>query len=290
MNIKNLHFHYGKTPILKNINLTFEEGKIYGLIGANGAGKTTLLSLLSKIFTKYKGEINGIEKAGLLIQGTTLYEEATGLENLKLFCKERQLDFDKIDYVLSLVGIDEENRNKKVKNCSQGFKQRLGIARSFLTDSNMVILDEPFTAVDLPTIQILKKAIKNYVSQNNKTIIISSHQLREIEELINIGIIIDNGEIKNVFDFDERKQKIDNFTLFITTLEAEKWISVFESTDLKLDYFSEGLKITFTENYPIWKILQLTTQNNLTWIRIENREPLETIFQNQLSSLSNLAE
>jgi ABC-2 type transport system ATP-binding protein len=290
MTIKNLYFHYGKTLILKNINLTFEEGKIYGLIGVNGAGKTTLLSILSGIFKKYKGEINGIEKAGLLIQGTTLYEEATGLENLKLFCKERQLDFDRINYVLELVGIDEENRNKKVKNCSQGFKQRLGIARSFLTDSNMVVLDEPFTAVDLPTIQILKKAIKNYVAQNNKTIIISSHQLREIEELINVGIIIDKGEIKNIFDFDERKANTTNSTLFITTLETEKWISIFENIDLKLEDFSEGLKINFTENYPIWKILQFATQNNLTWIRIETREPLETIFHNQLSSLSKLAE
>lgn len=285
MTIKNLHFHYGKTQILKNINLTFEEGKIYGLIGANGAGKTTLLSILSGIFKKYKGEINGINKAGLLIQGTTLYEEATGIENLKLFCKERKLDFDRIDYVLSLVGIDEENGNKKVKNCSQGFKQRLGIARSFLTDSNLVVLDEPFTAVDLPTIQILKKAIKNYVSQNNKTIIISSHQLREIEELINIGIIIDNGEIKNIFDFDERNSNKESSTLFITTLESEKWISIFENTDLQLENFSEGLKINFTENYPNWKVLQTATQNNLNWIRIETREPLETIFHTQLSKL-----
>lgn len=286
MTIKNLHFHYGKTPILKNINLSFEEGKIYGLIGANGAGKTTLLSILSGIFKKYKGEIKGINKAGLLIQGTTLYEEATGVENLQLFCKERKIDFSQIDYVLGLVGIDEENRNKKVKNCSQGFKQRLSIARSFLTDSNLVVLDEPFTAVDLPTIHILKKAIKNYVSQNNKTIIISSHQLREIEELINIGIIIDNGEIKNIFDFDERNSNKESSTLFITTLETEKWISIFENTDLQLENFSEGLKINFTENYPSWKIIQIASQNNLHWIRIETREPLETIFHNQLSKLA----
>ncbi len=285
MKIENLHFQYGKTSILKNINLSFEEGKIYGLIGANGAGKTTLLSILSGIFKKYRGEITGIEKTGLLIQGTNLYEEATGIENLKLFCKERKIEFSQIDYVLGLVGIDEENRNKKVKNCSQGFKQRLSIARSFLTDSNLVILDEPFTAVDLPTIQILKKAIKEYVSQNNKTIIISSHQLREIEELINIGIIIDNGEIKNIFDFDERKANTTNSTLFITTLETEKWISIFENTELQLESFSEGLKINFTENYPSWKIIQIASQNNLNWIRIETREPLENIFHNQLLNL-----
>ena len=91
------------------------------------------------------------------------------------------------------------------------------IARSFLTDSNLVILDEPFNTVDLSTIQILKKALKEYVNQRN-SIIISSHQLREIEELMDIGIIIDNGEIKSNFDFDKKNVQTNNSPLFVTTL------------------------------------------------------------------------
>ena len=101
MTVENVYFYCKKTPILKNINFRFQEGKIYRLIGANGAGRTTLLSILSRIIKKYKGEIKEISKVELLIQGTTLYEHATGFENLKLFCIEREIDFSRINYVLN---------------------------------------------------------------------------------------------------------------------------------------------------------------------------------------------
>ena len=132
------------------------------------------------------------------------------------------------------------------------------IARSFLTASNLVILDEPFNTVDLSTIQILKKALKEYVNQRN-SIIISSHQLREIEELMDIGIIIDNGEIKSNFDFDKKNVQTNNSPLFVTTLEANQWISIFKNENLQVRNFSEGIIISFTEEYPIWKIIQIAT-------------------------------
>ena len=117
MKIKNTHFKYksSKSEVLSDINLSFRSKKLYGLIGPNGTGKTTLLSILSGIVKPDSGSVEIYTTPGILIQGISMYEEASGLENLELFCNETNTSKDNIDYVLNLVGIDELQRKLKYK-------------------------------------------------------------------------------------------------------------------------------------------------------------------------------
>ena len=120
MEIANLSFQYGKKSVLDHIQLSFDKGKIYGLIGENGAGKTTLISILAGSLKARSGEIKGIKQPGLLLQGIGFYDEATPVENLKIhqqITRNHSLD---ISYLLDLLDFGQEYRQKKVKELSQG--------------------------------------------------------------------------------------------------------------------------------------------------------------------------
>lgn len=202
---KNVNKQFKKTPILKNVNLEFENGKIYGLIGRNGSGKSVFLKLLCGFYEPTEGQIYfdnvDLKKSGLfppstrsLIEKPNFLPYLTGFENLKLLANiQKKISDEKIIEVLNKVNLTNDI-NKKYCEYSLGMKQKLGIAQVLMEDPEVIVLDEPFNGIEDETAKKIRKILLEE-KEKNKIIIIASHIKEDIEELADIVFKVDNGEI-----------------------------------------------------------------------------------------------
>ena len=205
---KNVNKQFKKTPILKNVNLEFENGKIYGLIGRNGSGKSVFLKLLCGFYEPTEGQIYfdnvDLKKSGLfppstrsLIEKPNFLPYLTGFENLKLLANiQKKISDEQIIEVLNKVNLTNDI-NKKYCEYSLGMKQKLGIAQVLMEDPEVIVLDEPFNGIEDETAKKIRKILLEE-KKKNKIIIIASHIKEDIEELADIVFKVDNGEILEV--------------------------------------------------------------------------------------------
>lgn len=229
---KNLTKEYNGTYAVKNVNMTVEKGKIYGLLGKNGAGKTTTMCMLLGLIKPSNGIIKlfGMDaqnkknkteiykKIGSIIETPGFYPQLTGKENLKIFSKIRgDYNPENINKILKLVNLHNEEK-KKFKNYSLGMKQRLGLAEALLHEPELLILDEPINGLDPAGIIEIRDLLINITKELGMTVFISSHILSEIELLADeIGIINDGQLIKELTKEELKQQtnkkviiKVDN--------------------------------------------------------------------------------
>lgn len=224
------------------------EGDILGFIGPNGAGKTTTIKLILGLqsITSGKVYINGydieenfkkaIENVGTIVESPDLYMYMSGYENLKLVANlYKNVDKKRIDEIVKLVGL--ENRIKdKVSKYSLGMRQRLGIAQAILHRPKLLILDEPTNGLDPEGIKEVKVLLKKLAKQENMAILISSHNLAELDTFCNKISIIKNGEIVETNDIDTFKKDIKN-NCYI--LEVEDSSVIGSIIDYKMDILTE---------------------------------------------------
>ena len=224
------------------------EGDILGFIGPNGAGKTTTIKLILGLqsITSGKVYINGydieenfkkaIENVGTIVESPDLYMYMSGYENLKLVANlYKNVDNKRIDEIVKLVGL--ENRIKdKVSKYSLGMRQRLGIAQALLHRPKLLILDEPTNGLDPEGIKEVKVLLKKLAEQENMAILISSHNLAELDTFCNKISIIKNGEIVETNDIDTFKKDIKN-NCYI--LEVEDSSVIGSIVDYKMDILTE---------------------------------------------------
>ena len=192
LSLKNISFSYGKTPVLKNISYEFEKGKMYCIVGKSGAGKTTLLSLLSGLASPTEGEIvydgKNVAKIdkytfrskyiGVVFQSFNLITKYTALENVVLSMdvagykvknkKQRATE------LLSSVGLDADEANRRVLKLSGGQQQRVAIARALSYDPDIILADEPTGNLDAET-QNEIMAIFRELTNQGKCVILVSH-------------------------------------------------------------------------------------------------------------------
>lgn len=228
---KNLNKKIGKKDILKNVSLEVQEGDILGFIGPNGAGKTTTIKLILGLQKITSGEvkINGydikkdfekaIEKVGTIVENPDLYMYMSGLDNLKIIARlYKNVDQKRIEEVIKLVGL--ENRIKdKVSKYSLGMRQRLGIAQAILHKPNLLILDEPTNGLDPEGIKQLRDLLTKLAKQEKMAILISSHNLAELESFCNKVSIIQNGEIIETSTLEEAK-RVDGKMIYEIELDS----------------------------------------------------------------------
>ena len=206
----NLSKSFGLQEVLTNINFDIQSGDIVGLIGKNGCGKTTLMKMIlgftsqTKGYIQFEGDPNyrtkrkTLNKIGFLLD-CRLFEDFSAYDNLKLFSmysstvNEENLD-DRIERLLKFVGLD--NSKKLVKSYSFGMKQRLGLALALLDDPEFLILDEPFVGLDPTGVRVLLDYIVKLRREKGVTILISSHQLHEIEEICDYFLFINEKSIE----------------------------------------------------------------------------------------------
>lgn len=231
---ENLHKSFRKKEILKDVSLEICSGDILGFIGPNGAGKTTTIKLILGLQKIGSGKviINGfdiqknfekaIAKVGAIIENPDLYMYMSGYDNLKLISNlYPNVDEKRINEVIKLVGL--ENRiNDKVSKYSLGMRQRLGVAQAILHKPNLLILDEPTNGLDPEGIKDLRELLVKLAKNENMGILISSHNLAELESFCNKVSIIKSGVIVETSDLETVKKEASEGNYIIEVDDARK--------------------------------------------------------------------
>lgn len=180
--IHHLSKRYGKTEVLRDLSVTYEPGKIYGLAGENGAGKTTLFNCVMGL-TSYEGEIRKPAhlSVGYLPAENHFYTLVTGQEYLDFCVKAKGKSIEKAK-VEEINEIFQLPLRRYASEYSTGMKKKLALMALLLQDNDLYILDEPFNGLDLYACIQLKKIIRSLKSRG-KTLLVSSHQLSILREL-----------------------------------------------------------------------------------------------------------
>ena len=204
---------YGRKIILDNLNLKLNNGQILGLLGPNGVGKSTIFNLITGLKEVDHGEIiiDGINctnlpinerftkfKLGLVPQYGGVIQDLTLINNLKLVAeihiKEKYLIEQKINKLISQFEF-ESLLNIKAKHLSGGQRKKLVIAMALINDPKILLLDEPFAALDILTIKMLQEIILNLQSTEEISVVICDHQARDLLSCVDRAIILSNGQI-----------------------------------------------------------------------------------------------
>lgn len=204
--IDNLTKKYNNCIALDKVHIKLEKGEIYGLVGKNGAGKTTLMRMIAGLSIPTSGHIilfgqskgKGLQiarkKIGCMIENPSIVPYLTGKENLQLQQRLRGIKKSNCEVELKLVGLSAKDK-KKAKDYSLGMKQRLGIAIALLGNPEVVILDEPINGLDPVGVTEIRDLLINLCKNRNLTILVSSHNLPEMNQVATQYIFIDNGKI-----------------------------------------------------------------------------------------------
>lgn len=201
--IKDLAFSYGKTPILKSITTTLEEGRIYGLLGENGVGKTTLLTLLCGLKKVCSGSIttdgeNPFDRTPTLLQNQFYLPDEVLPVAMKAECfaKERGAFWPDYDHskFLEIMKEFENDPAKKMNQMSAGQLKKTYISLALACGCKYIFMDEPTNGLDIPSKTQFRNAIMKYTSDDS-TIVISTHQVRDLENIIDPIIILDRQDV-----------------------------------------------------------------------------------------------
>ena len=204
---KGLTKQYGDKEVVKDVDLKVPRAHVYGFMGPNGAGKSTTLKMILGLIRKSAGQVtidgisvnrkNRIEvlrETGSLIESPSYYGHLTGKENLEIVQTLKNVPEQEIDQVLKLVRM-ESQQNKRVREYSLGMKQRLGLAEALLGRPELLILDEPTNGLDPAGIQEMRELIRELPKRMGMTVLVSSHLLSEIDQMVDYVGIIDHGHL-----------------------------------------------------------------------------------------------
>lgn len=201
--VKGVWKYFGDFPALREIDLNVTAGSCLALIGRNGAGKTTLLRILAGLSRPAKGSITlqggdprsleARRQVGILGHGIAVYEELSALENLRLYEKLYSLPSGTAERWLERVSLDRV-KTGLVREFSRGMRQRLAVARAFLHEPAILILDEPFTSLDDRAIALLQSLLRE-ARDRGASVVMSTHQLREALELASDVALLQRGRL-----------------------------------------------------------------------------------------------
>jgi len=207
LEIVELTKNYGDKCVLDNINFTFEDGKIYGLLGRNGAGKTTFFNAINKdiyidsgrfyLDDVYGRDVLNTKDIGYVISTPTVPEFLTGKEFLQFFLdinKDKISDLKDIDYYFDLVHLDKKDQNKLLKEYSHGMKNKMQILINIITNPKIILLDEPLTSLDIVVQEEMKTLLKEL--KKNHIIIFSTHILELATDLCDEIVILHNKNLE----------------------------------------------------------------------------------------------
>lgn len=203
--ISNVSKTIKQSEVLKNINVSFKSGKVYGLQGINGSGKTMLMRIIIGLIRPTKGEVfvNGKqlwkdisfpESIGFLLENPAFIDSYSGYENLKLLASvKKKANNNDIKNTIVRVGLDPADK-KNFKKYSLGMRQRLGIASAILEKPDIILLDEPTNALDADGVKIVKKII-NEEKKRGAIVIVACHDADILNELSDEILVMQNGSV-----------------------------------------------------------------------------------------------
>ena len=244
ISISNLTKQYGRKKVVNNVSFSVFAGQIFGFVGPNGAGKSTTIRMATGLTPITEGDVRicgysiktayskAIANVGGIIEMPQLYPYLSGMKNLKLFAKfYGKKALKRIPNIVKLVGM--ENRiHDKVATYSLGMKQRLGIAQALLGKPKLLILDEPTNGLDPNGIFEMRNILRALAEKENIAIIISSHNLAELEQMCDVIGIINNGklieyktmvDIEHLIEANQEVQLLCNYPNYSAQLIKDKY-------------------------------------------------------------------
>ena len=210
---------FGEQTALNNINLNIKKNEIVGLLGPNGAGKSTLMKSTTGVLKIETGQIlfqgrdisqfpiESKKNIGFLPENNPLYQDMFVKEYLNFIANIHKISSKRVEEVIDLVGITPE-KSKKISQLSKGYKQRVGLAQAIIHQPDLLILDEPTNGLDPNQIIEIRNLIKEI--SHEKTIILSTHIMQEVEALCSRVILIHKGRIIQDCSIEDFKGKFQN--------------------------------------------------------------------------------
>ncbi len=207
VDVKNVTKKFGNILALDSINFQIKPGEVYGLIGPNGAGKTTSLRIISTLIKPTSGTatvfgVDVIKQAdevrkilSYLPEESGIYRNLSGMEYLQFMAKFTAKDpKEAIKEAVTISGLNERLKDR-AKTYSKGMKRKLLLARALMTKPKLAILDEPASGLDVLAAYNIRNLIKTYVKQNNVTVLLSSHNMLEVEFLCDRVALVNKGKL-----------------------------------------------------------------------------------------------
>jgi len=228
--LENVSKHLGRREILKNVNLDVKQGDILGYLGPNGAGKTTTIRIILGLMRADSGRVSVLgqdvqidsvrQKIGFVLETDGLFDNLTADDNLLYYASlyDVPLAAEKIAKAIQLVGLSDRAKDK-VGTYSKGMRQRLALARSMVPGPAVLVLDEPTAGVD-PTGQIeIRQIMLDMIRKEGKTILLSSHNLDEVQRICNRVALIHRGQIRLSGELEKLQHEMSRGGLTIETAE-----------------------------------------------------------------------
>ena len=221
--ITNLSKSYGDKKVLEDLNCTIKTGSIYGLIGANGAGKSTLLRIIMGIFQKNSGsiEIDGKEISDseefkqklVFVPDDLFFFKNYSINDMVIFYSKLYKNFDK-EFAIKMFDKLKLNRKQKIQTSSKGMKRQTALVCALATNADYMFFDETFDGIDPVIRNFMKKVIAEQMEKKETTIIMTSHNLRELEDICdNLGLLHKGGIL---FESDIDSLKTNMFKIQIS--------------------------------------------------------------------------
>ena len=242
VSVKNLNKSFKGFKALEDVSFTVFKNDVFGFLGPNGAGKSTSLRCMLSLITPDSGEIEifgqslhrnrheVLSNIGSIIEKPDFYKYLSAYKNLEIMARisGKKVSKSEIEDIIQFVGLEGREKSK-FKTFSHGMKQRLGIAQALMHGPDLIILDEPTTGLDPQGIVDIRELIQKLSKEQGKTVILSSHQLSEIEMIANRLVIINKGKSiieGNVDELLNSSQMIVKFIVddpnsFVKLLEKE---------------------------------------------------------------------
>jgi ABC-type multidrug transport system ATPase subunit len=242
--VKGLTKSFKNLTAVKDLSFTVNEGDVYGFLGQNGAGKSTTIRMLLTLIEPTAGSIELfgmplnthrteiLRQVGAVIEKPDVYKYLSAIENLRIFARLSGLKptDQQLMQQLEMVGLAGRAKDT-VKTFSQGMKQRLGIAVALIHDPKLIILDEPTNGLDPQGIADIRNLIRHLSRDLNKTVLVSSHLLNEIEQIATRVLIIDKGSklvegaAADLFDPSQTLVELEtlNNEAALLQLQESKW-------------------------------------------------------------------
>lgn len=298
LKVKNLTKSYAKKVVVNDLSFQIYESEIFGLLGPNGAGKTTIMKMITGLCKMNEGDAlicdksirKNFEKAilnvGGIIENPEMYENMSGFDNLQYFASlYKNISKKRIEEVVEIVNLQDKIKDK-VKTYSLGMKQRLGIAQALLHRPKLLILDEPTNGLDPEGVVQMRQFLKKIAIKEKISMLLSSHNLAEMELLCDTIGILKNGKLERTYTIEqlrEDKEKVSikvNFPNYAGKLILKK----FGKIPLYI------LKNTITlemESHKIPEITVLLVSNNINIYSITAvKQTLEDVFLGTINKKS----
>jgi len=295
----------GKSVVaLDSVDLKIERGELFGLLGPNGAGKTTLLKILSTLLLPTSGkayvagfdvenEFHEVRRRINMVSGGEIsgYGLLTVKENLWMFSQfygiKTKIALERIDQLLELFNLAEK-KNEKVRTLSTGQRQKMNVIRGFVTDPEIIFLDEPTLGLDVNASKIIRDYILDWVSDGkSRTVLLTTHYMAEADQLCDRVAIIDNGKILACDTPDNLKRIVKTSTTFaldVTMLENKDALGTIQGVD-KFRFSDDAekgftrLKFVLTDESAVSDIVSEIVKSGSKILSLKKTEPtLEDVF------------